>query len=252
MNFKHVVHANWKRRPAADYSPSILLLDSTPQLIANWLLIVQSCRPRGLRVGGRCSMWNHRKELCRDKVWMGELTYRVMDGCMLLNKSSTLSVKTAKTSSSIHWCQNFDLNCRKTEKSSQNETSKRRLQELNLLYCWQLSTLYTCNNFSTVSGASGWSTGAGQLHLARAVRAAFAEHVMPFSIRAHWGVNCVLKSRWPSWAVLTSLTVSMDVKHWSQFVPNMLCQPTTATFLRFSQTRTLWVGPLTAQVSMLL
>ena len=55
------------------------------------------------------------------KVLMGELKYIVMDGCMLLNKSSTLSVKTAKTSSSIHWCQNFDLNCRKTEKSSQTK-----------------------------------------------------------------------------------------------------------------------------------
>ena len=30
------------------------------------------------------------------KVLMGELKYIVMDGCMLLNKSSTLSVKTAK------------------------------------------------------------------------------------------------------------------------------------------------------------
>ena len=60
------------------------------------------------------------------KVLMGVLKYIVMDGCMLLNKSSTLSVKTQckerkTSSSSIQWCQNFDLNCRKTEKSSQTK-----------------------------------------------------------------------------------------------------------------------------------
>ena len=34
----------------------------------------------------------------------------------------------------------------------------RCLQEVNLLCCWLLSTLYTRNNFCTVSGAVDWST----------------------------------------------------------------------------------------------
>ena len=102
------------------------------------------------------------------KVWMGELKYIVTDGCMLLNKSSTISVNCKERKR--QWCQNSDLNCRKTEKEFTNETSDRCLQELNLLCCWQLSTLYTCNNFSTVSGTCGWSN---HLHLARAVRAVF-------------------------------------------------------------------------------
>ena len=68
---------------------------------------------------------------------MGELKYIVMDGCMLLNKSSTISENAGlqrekKTSSSIQWCP--DLNCRKTEEFT-NETSDRCLQELNLLCC---------------------------------------------------------------------------------------------------------------------
>jgi len=57
--------------------------------------------------------------------WMGELKYIVIDGCMLLNwSSSTISdnckERTEKTSSSVKWCrQNSDFNCRKTEKNSQ-------------------------------------------------------------------------------------------------------------------------------------
>ena len=72
------------------------------------------------------------------------------------------------------------LTVEKNWKEFTNETSDRCLQELNLLCCWQLSPLYTCNSLSTVSGACGWSARAAAIILARAVRAAFSEHVIPF------------------------------------------------------------------------
>ena len=193
---------------AADYSPSILLLDSTPQLIANWLLIVQSCRPRGLRVG-RCSMWNHRKELCRDKVWMGELKYIVMDGCMLLNKSSTISENCnweRKRQALVYrvrqWCQNsHDLNwLSKNCEEFTNETSDRCLrQELD----W---TFFAVDNFPPCIPVTICpqyrALVAGQPEAApfgpccSCGSSVFTEHVMPFSVRAHRRGG-----RWPSWGL---------------------------------------------------
>ena len=70
----------------------------------------------------------------------------------------------------------------KNWKEFTNETSDRCLQE-NWIFCARLLTAFriTCNNCSTVSGACGWSTRPNDLHFSRAVRAAFYEHVMPFT-----------------------------------------------------------------------
>ena len=79
-----------------------------------------------LSLVGRCSIWNNRKELCKEKYeWPGELKYIVMDGWIKLvplTRSDYLKLQREKrTSSSIQWCQNSDLNGRKTEKSSQTK-----------------------------------------------------------------------------------------------------------------------------------
>ena len=50
------------------------------------------------------------------------------------------------------------LTVEKLKSVHKRNSSDRCLQDLNLLCCWQLSTLYTCNNFSTLSGTYGWST----------------------------------------------------------------------------------------------
>ena len=57
------------------------------------------------------------------KVWMDVLKYIVMDGCMLLPIKVPQSMKTAtkRQAEAVQWCQNSDLNCRKTEKSSQTQ-----------------------------------------------------------------------------------------------------------------------------------
>ena len=91
---------------------------------------------------------------------------------------------------------------RKTQEFT-SETSDRCLQELNLLCCWQLSTLYTCNSLSTVSGACGCMVNSRQLLLARAVRAAFTEHVMPFSSQPWWG-----------WQQRSTEVVHLDWTYW--------------------------------------
>ena len=111
------------------------------------------------------------------KVWMGELKHIVMDGCMLLKKKKKFynqwKLQRAKKTRIVLFSG--------ARKEFTNETSDRCLQELNLLCCWQLSTLYTCNNLSTVSGACSWSTRGSSINFVRAVRAAFFEHVMPFT-----------------------------------------------------------------------
>ena len=78
---------------------------------------------------GRYSMCNHGKELC--KVWMGELKHGTivtwMDACYWIqfpqsvNLTQLLQRQKTETSSSVQGCQNSDLNCRKTEKSSQTK-----------------------------------------------------------------------------------------------------------------------------------
>ena len=62
------------------------------------------------------------------------------------------------SSSTIQWCSWTLTLTVDYWKEFTNKTSDRYWRELNLLCCWQLSTVYTCNNFFTVSGACGWST----------------------------------------------------------------------------------------------
>ena len=68
---------------------------------------------------------------------------------MHVNESSIISENCGKAERRQAVLFSGDLNCRKNVKEFTNETSDRYLQELNLFCCWQLSTLYTCNTFST-------------------------------------------------------------------------------------------------------
>ena len=87
-----------------------------------------------------------------------------------------------KTSSSIQWCKNFDLNCRKTEKSSQTKLATSACSDWiffafdNFPPC-----IPQCNTEFFHRIGRLWLVNLRQFHLARAVRAAFTEHVMPFS-----------------------------------------------------------------------
>ena len=185
----------------ADYFPSILSLQ--------WQYAITSFLG-GMREGW-CSIGvvkptegtDYAKKSTNGPV---ELKYIVMDGCMLLNKSSTISenCKERKRHAVLFsGARTLTLNCRKTEDFT-NETSDRCLQELNRLCCWQFSTLYTYGykHFQSI-GRLWLPVNRRQLHLARGCSCSsiFTEHVMPFSIivRAHWGA--VLSPRWPSWAL---------------------------------------------------
>ena len=55
---------------------------------------------------------------------MGEVKYIVMDGCMLLNKSSTVISENSKERNRQAVIFSGDLTCRKTEKSSQTNDRK--------------------------------------------------------------------------------------------------------------------------------
>ena len=76
----------------------------------------------------------------RRKVWMGELKYIVMDGCMLLNKISIISGKTTtKNKNKLFYSVVPEL--WKTEKSSQTKlaTGACKKTKSSLPGCWQLS-----------------------------------------------------------------------------------------------------------------
>ena len=105
-------------------------------------------------------MWKPPEGLCKRKGMNGWVKLKdAMDGCMLLIKfhSQWKLQKEKKASSSIQWCQSSDLS-KNWRVHVTSETSDRCLQELNLLCCCQLFTLYACNSLSTECGACGWST----------------------------------------------------------------------------------------------
>ena len=141
---------------------------------------------------GRCSMWNHRKELCKESLWMGVLKYIVMDGCMSLNESFTFSEKLQRekqTSSSVQWCQNSDLNCRKTGKSSRTKLATGACKNGIFFAVDSFPPCIPVTIFHSIGRL--WLVNPRQLRLARAVRAPFSQHVMPFtSLASHmtwWG-----------------------------------------------------------------
>ena len=108
-----------------------------------------------------------------------------MDACYWIQFPQSVNLtqllqRQKKTSSSVQGCQNSDLNCRKTEKSSQTKLATGACKS------W---IFFAVDNFppripvtifplylAPVAGQPG-----GPLHLARAVRAAFTGHVMLFS-----------------------------------------------------------------------
>ena len=106
---------------------------------------------------GRCSMWNHRKEnYAKTKVWMGELKYSVLDGCMLLNKSSTISenCKERKRQAVLFsGARTLTLTVEKVKRVHKLATGACK----NWIF-FAVDNFPPCNNFCTVSCACGWST----------------------------------------------------------------------------------------------
>ena len=83
----------------ADYFPSISSLDSIT--VNNFALAHESS----------CITWNHQKDYAKKGMngWLLNLKYIVMDGCMLLNKSSTISENCKERKRQVVLYQNSDL-----------------------------------------------------------------------------------------------------------------------------------------------
>ena len=191
-------------------------------------------RHEGRPVQYRCSETTGRNWLCKGKYEWPVWVYIVMDGCMLLRKSSTISenCKERKRHAVLFSrARTLTLTVEKL-KSSQTKLAtgacKNRIVFAvdNFLPC-----IPTGTNIFTVSGAGGCrSTAGSSIWPVLFVQLNFYWARDAFLYHSHNTLGeelCWVRGGRPGLCILTSLMVSVDVKqywimltHWSQLVPN--------------------------------